>query len=185
MYTYVQSSSFLSSPPDRCGCPPRRRCSVPACRPSACSSQRSRLQNSTHRRRRGRSSAARSARQSARLGTSPLLWQVFSWSPDGSRGCSGCLHRQGDRFISQQCECIACVSNSFQRVEAQPTRVFSRRFGVPGFNDQRKSSLERKKDWLNTRNLLNCKNIRPLVFLLTGHLKWKGTLIGALLEIEV
>lgn len=92
--SYVQSSSFLSSPPDRCGCPPHRRCSVPACRLSADSNQRSRLRSSTRRRRRGRSSAARSARRSARPETSPHRWPASSWSPGDSPGCFGCLQRE-------------------------------------------------------------------------------------------
>lgn len=92
--THAQSSSFPSSPPGRRGCPPRRRCSGPACRPSACSNLRSRLQSSTRHRRRGRSSAVHSAHQSARPGTSPRRSRVSSWSPDGSLSCSDCLQRR-------------------------------------------------------------------------------------------
>lgn len=103
IYTYAQSSSFPSSPPDRCGCLPRRRCSGPACRLSACSSQRSHLQSSTRHRRHGRSSAARSARQSARPGTSPRRWQASSWSPDGSQGCFGYLQREGKSLNLNNC----------------------------------------------------------------------------------
>lgn len=91
---YVQSSSFLSSPPDRCGCPPRCRCSVRECRPSADNNQRSRHRSSTRRRRRGRSSAARSARQSARLETSPRQLRAFSSWPGDSPGCCGCLFKK-------------------------------------------------------------------------------------------
>lgn len=142
MNAYAQSSSFLSSPPGRCGCPPRRRCSGPACHPSACNSLRSRLQSSTRHRRRGRSSAARSVLQNARPGTSLLQWQVSFWSPSGSRGCSGCL--QGLKKVVKQILFRKICWFGLNRVSylKQPTCVFSGRFSVPGFNDQRKCSLK-------------------------------------------
>lgn len=142
MNAYAQSSSFLSSPPGRCGCPPRRRCSGPACHPLACNSQRSRLQSSTRHRRRGRSSAARSVLQNARPGTSLLQWQVSFWSPNGSRGCSGCL--QGLQKVVKQIPFRKICWFGLNRVSylKQPTCVFSGRFSVPGFNDQRKCSLK-------------------------------------------
>lgn len=109
-FTYAQNSSFPSSLPGRCGCPPHRRCSGPVCRPSACSIQRSRLRSSTRRRRRGRSSAARSARRSARPGTSPHRWPVSSWSPDGSQGCFGCLEGNGKVLNKWFCKDAACIA---------------------------------------------------------------------------
>lgn len=111
--SYARSSSFPSSPPDRCGCLPHHKCSDPACRLLVGSSPRIRPRSKTRRRRRDRSIAARSARQSAHLGTSPRRWRVSSWSPDDSRGCFGCLKRKENKR-GQCSSCKMGVSDGFR-----------------------------------------------------------------------
>lgn len=88
----------------------------------------------------------------------------------------------------------------------QPTCVFSRRFGVPGFNDQRKCSLEQRQNAFSTCAVTVMHVVHVVFYAVinkmvtpqqhyyrlcnwnnpfTGHLKWNGTLMGALLDIEV